>query len=213
MRRLVFFLASCALVACGGSNGTPPATTALAWYPLGEGYAWTYRVVEQGVTVEKRREVVGTHDLAGRTVWMLESREGGERLVAWTDYTPEAGVRRYRDEHYSLASGNLLETNEYEPYTLRMPPPGLDGDMSENYAVRTTSGSGVAVDRREKLHRWSIVSENEELTVPAGTFRTLHVRRLNDDGSKSRDFWYAAGIGKVKETGDFVEELVSYEVP
>lgn len=194
---------------CGGPNH--PSGTADEWYPLAEGNVWNYRITENGASTEKRREVIGQASIAGERAWILESIKGAERVVAWNDYSPETGVRRFRDERYSTASGDLVETSEYEPFTLRMPPPGTDADFAETYTERSTSGGGP-MKAKEKVHRWSIVSTSEEITVPAGTFRTLHVRRLNANGTKARDFWYAAGVGKVKETGDFVEELVSYEV-
>jgi hypothetical protein len=54
------------------------------------------------------------------------------------------------------------------------------------------------------------------VTVPAGTFTTVHVQRVSGSGStKQKDYWFAKGVGKVKETGGGQqnEELMSYSIP
>jgi hypothetical protein len=55
---------------------------------------------------------------------------------------------------------------------------------------------------------------NETVTVPAGTFNNaLKVQRERPDKEDSaRTYWLVPGIGKVKEDGERLEELVSYDV-
>ena len=58
--------------------------------------------------------------------------------------------------------------------------------------------------------RWTVLANDVTLTVPAGTFENvIHVRKV---GSSSKEYWYARGVGKLKETGTQTEELVEYQV-
>jgi hypothetical protein len=43
--------------------------------------------------------------------------------------------------------------------------------------------------------------------VPAGTFDAIVLRKV---GGSEKRYWYVRGVGKVKETGGQVEELVSW---
>ena len=56
------------------------------------------------------------------------------------------------------------------------------------------------------------------VTVPAGTFSTIRLRRqvlVGAGGGEGADktFWFAEGIGKIKETGGQTEELSAYSLP
>jgi hypothetical protein len=55
---------------------------------------------------------------------------------------------------------------------------------------------------------------DEPVTVPAGTFNCLRVRRRasQQDGS-DKTYWFAKGVGKVKEVGGQTEELTSVTIP
>ena len=57
---------------------------------------------------------------------------------------------------------------------------------------------------------------NDELTVPAGTFKSVKIRRDNVSDPETKLFWFAAGVGKIREenpsTGA-VSELTAYEIP
>lgn len=55
---------------------------------------------------------------------------------------------------------------------------------------------------------WSIRSDAEEVTVPAGTFRAVVVVRHAEDPADDKTYWFANGVGKVKESGGKTEELV-----
>ena len=61
---------------------------------------------------------------------------------------------------------------------------------------------------------WTVVGVDESVTVPAGTFTCLHVHSV-ESGAKGYDseFWYARNVGKVKESGTELRELVGYTIP
>ena len=51
------------------------------------------------------------------------------------------------------------------------------------------------------------------LTVPAGTFTCLHLHKVGtDDSTAQKDYWFARGVGKIKESGGQTEELASYSL-
>ena len=58
--------------------------------------------------------------------------------------------------------------------------------------------------------RW-FVERREMVTVPAGTFDALVLRKVSVAAAE-KTYWYAPGVGKVKETGGQTEELTEYEV-
>lgn len=205
------------LAACGPGMSGPGdgggLTAAESWYPLALGNRWEYRIIDGGQEITKIRTVTGTAEVApGVVAWRLESEEGNQKSVAFNDYVPSIGVRRFRDELYSLVSGKLVSSSTYEPYTLRFPPFQVGAGMMEHYVEREYDGSGALVEEKEKVHQWEVISKDEVVTVPAGTFHCMHVRRTNASGSKVREYWMAKGVGKVKELGDFVEELTAWHV-
>jgi hypothetical protein len=64
---------------------------------------------------------------------------------------------------------------------------------------------------QETVHdRWSVVSADETVDVPAGHFE--HVVHLQKISSSTKDYWYARGVGKLKETGGQTEELENYSI-
>ena len=56
-----------------------------------------------------------------------------------------------------------------------------------------------------------MISNTESVTVLAGTYTALHVQRTSSTGT-IQDYWYARGVGKLKETGSGAqdEELMSF---
>jgi hypothetical protein len=54
----------------------------------------------------------------------------------------------------------------------------------------------------------------ESVTVPAGTFEALVLRKVSgaSDGANEKHYWYVPGVGKVKETGSQTEELTEFHL-
>jgi hypothetical protein len=49
------------------------------------------------------------------------------------------------------------------------------------------------------------------VTVPAGTFTAIYLQKASGGGT-TKTYWYVPGVGKVKEDGGQLEELVSHEL-
>ncbi len=77
--------------------------------------------------------------------------------------------------------------------------------------VHLTDGSPDTV--KEKTYAWRVVAVDEEVTVPAGTFKAIKIVRARTDADKvEKAYWLVPGIGKIKESGERDEELVEYQV-
>jgi hypothetical protein len=65
----------------------------------------------------------------------------------------------------------------------------------------------------DKIKQWNVVSIAEPIDVPAGSFTTLHLRS-NDDEDGETDWWWARGVGKIKEgASDENDGLSDYCLP
>ena len=59
--------------------------------------------------------------------------------------------------------------------------------------------------------RWTVIADDETLEVPAGTFEhVIHFQKSG--GGSAKEYWYARGVGKLKETGSQLEELTAFEL-
>ncbi len=70
------------------------------------------------------------------------------------------------------------------------------------------------INKNIKMH-CEIVSANEELTVPAGTFKCvkIYIHQIRDNEPSDEYGWYAPGIGQIKyQTKKTLKVLKSYNV-
>ena len=59
------------------------------------------------------------------------------------------------------------------------------------------------------MDTWRVVALDEMVTVPAGTFSAVVIEKVG--GTSTKRYWFARGVGKVKEqSGTQLEELKSY---
>jgi hypothetical protein len=82
-------------------------------------------------------------------------------------------------------------------------------------SVAKTCGAG-AMKTGTTTHVYTVMSTSTKLTVPAGTFDTVQIKRVDPNTAETKLFWFAKGIGKVRDevpaTGE-VAELTAYTVP
>jgi hypothetical protein len=231
MKSLLVLLAAAPLVAaCGGEEVpetpdggaitcTAPASERLL--PLAVGTVWTYRVTPLGgAPVEKTSTVEAYEDVGERKAGVVAYRVRTEKTdgvtVSWQEDRCTQ-ILRHREQSFDMA-GTQLDDQFYVPAKLRV-------DESEARLAPgvswTTSYSEVSVDpltgntlTKSKTETWTVEAIDEQVTVPAGTFTTVRVRRVGQDaGQADKTFWFARGVGKVKEQGDQLEELVAVVQP
>jgi hypothetical protein len=69
--------------------------------------------------------------------------------------------------------------------------------------------AGAAPATAVSTDTWRVVAVDEMVNVPAGTFSAVLIEKVG--GTSTKRYWFARGVGKVKErSGAQLEELVNY---
>ncbi|MCU0703547.1 MAG: hypothetical protein MUF18_06165 [Fimbriiglobus sp.] len=180
MTRLVFALLLAAPLAIAAP--VPKIKPKAAPFPHTVGTKWEY-----------------THDGDGTQVWVEEVVECEEKDGAVTfkvDITPPAGGKRF--EVYRLKDGELVLTatqaGTYDPPMLIAKVGMKPGDEWVNKIGQ--KGRGGKVEYEVTL----TVGKAEELSTPAGKFTATPVTRGYTNGLGKTTFWFADGVGMVRQT-------------
>jgi len=200
-----------AVAGCGGGGGAatgdPGASAAGSNYlPLAVGASWTYAVTAlsgtmgQGtITVEAAENAPGSGQPALRVHTVLP----GDTTMAWEQALGTAVVRL--EQQQLDQTGAVVVDKQYAPPILVLDESAAHlvsgATWTEQYMeTKTPSTKNKAT---KETTDWTLESVAESITVPAGTYSCIRVRR-NHTSSKTPSnsvSWYAAGVGKVKETG------------
>lgn len=190
-----------------------------AFLPWKEGNTWTYRVTNNGevsmkvTTVLAEEKVGGSGPNADEVAFKVVTKKGElDQTISWQAVQGDSVVR-FREQSFHAETGELELEEHWDPYKLHFDG-SADHTMAgaswlEIYDETKTAADGEP-ETQEARDRWEVDSPEEEVTVPAGTFRAVVVVKAG--GGSLKTYWYARGVGKVKETGGQTEELVSYEV-
>jgi hypothetical protein len=222
-----------AAAACGdddpsGGDGGPgerQEACAAGFLPLKMGAKWTYRVRDQSSGSFSNKET--TVEAFGAVPMMptvmafkLVTRKGAglaDETVSW-QRVDGTKVVRYEEQSYAPAIGGGMPTpgllEWWDPYKLRVDwseehtRKSVQWNVTYNESSRDKAGMTTSHARNE---RWSVEAVNEMVTVPAGSYKTMRVRRVGTDQNAMSDknYWFACGVGKVKETGGQTEELTA----
>jgi hypothetical protein len=213
-----------AAVGCGsedpGATVDPGCLAATgAMLPWTMGNTWTYLVNDEGV-VGMKETTIGAMEPVGGTgpnkdvmAFKVVTHKGVmDQTVSWQ--APDGdNVIRYREQSFSASSGALELEEHWDPHKLH-----IDGTA----AHRVTNASWLEIYEETKLpiggtpesheahDRWTVLSACESVTVPAGTFTAVYLQKVSATGGSAKTYWYVPGVGKVKESGGQLEELVSY---
>lgn len=202
-----------------GDAGATPDPELEPYLPLAEGTRWTYDVTDDGV-VTRKVTTVGAEELVGGTgpnadvlafKVTTEKNDGNDETISWQARSG-ALVVRYREQAFGPSGLDLDE--HWAPYKLRLDESLeriAEGAMWQEVYEETKLVINQAPVTSERVDTWTVLGTNEPVTVPAGTFDCLHVRKIGL--SSNKEYWFARGVGKVKEVGGQTEELVSVEVP
>ena len=125
-------------------------------------------------------------------------------------------VLRLREE--DRKQGKLEQVKTWNPATIK----SLAREQAQgwSYTSNIRELTYTPVDKtsedKEKSYVWSVTAVNQTITTPAGTFtNALRVERKRGDKLKPDDdrvYWLVPGIGKVREEGERLEELVAHDV-
>ncbi len=187
------------------------------YFELRPGARWTYRVDDEGRITLKTQTVGAIEDVGGakagvRAHKLTTTRPGGS-VVSWQEDRGDVVVR-----HRELDMAGDRHTDEiYAPHRTRIdetPAHVTAGAAwSEQYTEHVTDNTGVTVT--EKQETWLVEAVDEVIVVPAGAFCTLRVRRTSTSGggSSTKTYWFARGVGKIKETGENQTETLASFAP
>jgi hypothetical protein len=192
--------------------------------PIKTGNSWTYLVTVTGEgttpktqTVMEQGPVGGTGPNAGVTAFRFVTRKGLDGMDETISWQARVGTRvvRYREQAYMRMAPHGLELEEYwDPHKLRV----------DETPVRMVAGTTwTETDQETKLpvggnmltvpveERWTVTAERQPVTVQGRSYEVMIVTKTSTTSTKT--YWWARGIGKVKEIGDNqTEELMSYQV-
>lgn len=210
--------------ACGTEEADPAPDAAMVdcattgrYMELRTGASWTYQV-DDGELTTKTQEVGPEEDVggakAGTTAFRLTTTKVGGMVVSWQQDTGD-GIVRHRERDMA---GSAQTDEIYSPYRTRLDETDdhteVGATWTEEYTESVTDINNITT-MVDKVETWEVEAVDEVVVVPAGAYCALRVRRTSTAGGidgSDKTFWYARGIGKVKETGaNQTEELVSYE--
>jgi len=130
-------------------------------------------------------------------------------------------LANYREQAFKRGTDMLVEEDWWVPSRLKIdmsPAHTMAGaTWTDTYKEfkHPTAGKTTTTTQNEK---WTVLAVGETVTItpPTGPPRTypncIKLTHDNNSGSMTKTFWYARGIGKVKESGAQIEELIDYKV-
>lgn len=199
----------------GSKDNEDPAATTL--WPLGQGSTWTYRIQDPAKgTFEKKVEVLGEQVVPETTMKAIAVRSTQPNKVETSWQVEQGGtVVRLREE--DRKQGQVTQVTTWNPATIKAlsKAQALGWSYTSNIRELTVEDDGTQ-DDKDKSYIWRVAGVNETVTTPAGTFsNAIRLERKRGDKEKpdeDRTYWLVPGVGKVKEDGERLEELVSFEV-
>lgn len=213
------------LILCGCSSQPPPAFEREPevegpdctlegderFFPIAEGSTWRYRItrLKSGETSEKMHEVGALQDIGGELAGTMalpvtSSKDSGD-TITWQEDTGTSVVRHREQD----LAGMTHHDEYYSPAKLRLdeaPERLVEGTTYEREFEQRKINLGTMEEVVELRHEtWTVARFGEELTLPAGTYCTMQVRRetrVDGELGSDKQYWFARGVGKVKERSD-----------
>jgi hypothetical protein len=203
-------------------SGEPPLEPLLPW---AVGNSWTYEVTKDGVTTIKTttvgelEEIGGTGPYAEQMAYHVTTAKGVDsmdRTESWQAPDADNPLRivRFREQSFGAITGKLQLEEHWDPAKLH-----IDGSTEHTAAEaswledydETKLEVGLQPTTHTVRDRWTVIAADETLEVPAGTFENV-IHFQKSGGSSAKQYWYARGVGKLKETGSQTEVLTDYSV-
>ena len=230
MKSTVCLVVLASLAACGSeqvpdapdaSAAACPTPAAERLLPLAIGNTWTYLVTSSdgATSAPKTSTIEAREDVGDRKAGVVAFRARTEKLdgitVSWQeDQCTE--IARHREQSFDLTN-TLLSDQFYVPEKVRLDETAAHTALAASWATAYVEVEidpvTTAVTTKDKNDRWTVEAVDEAVTVPAGTFAAIKIHRVGDEeGQADKTYWFARGIGKIKETGKQTEELVSYDL-
>jgi hypothetical protein len=200
-----------------------PTAPSGRYEPWHVGAVWTYHLTDPTgalPAVTAKTTMVSWENMpswagpnAGKPAYKIHEEKLVGSLDAWESFEGDNDVR-YAQIDYDQT--NAVVDTQYEvQWRLKLDESAAhiaaNATWTESFDETTTVGT--ATTTKAKTESWQVVNPAESVTVLAGTYTALHVRRTSTSGvtPKMKDYWFVKDVGKVKETGGSQdEELMSY---
>jgi hypothetical protein len=205
-----------------GDDGGTPIVADGPYLPWAEGNTWTYLVTDTAAaTSSEKVTTVGALEAVGGSGpnsavmanhVLTTKMDGTDKTESWQAVVGNQ-VLRYREQAFSASTGMLTAETHWDPPKLRLDESAAHtaaGAMWTEQYDETVLPVGMAPMTSAQQDQWAVVATDQLVTVPAGTFSTLVLTKMG--GVQTKTYYYARGVGKVKEEGTITEELLSFDV-
>ena len=207
--------------ATGPDDGSDMADSGTAadlsgYFPLVDGATWTYRRTSATGEISQEIELMVASEWDGMPAFELRDNEAanGEVSVSFLQQLGTSVLRVHKD----ITVLDMLDSRvDYDPGFVRFNYEWTDQQVEMAGYTRTeTDAMGMLTSEEDRLMTYTVESLSTEVTVPAGTFDCVQVMRVRMDTMETKRFWFAEGVGKVKnetlDTGS-TEELMEFSIP
>jgi hypothetical protein len=197
----VFGVAGCTSVA----HGHEGAAAAASYLPLEVGATWRYAITRddgrrgQGVVSVDGVDYGGP--LGGDAEYRIREDLLDETIWSWEDR--EAKRVALEQEEIDDRTGNVLDEESYDPPITvvdeRADRLAVGAEWPEAFTNTKPNAKGHPKSKRAEA-KWQVESLTDQVSVPAGTFTCLRLRRAQKHRPPVIS-WYAKGVGLVKQQG------------
>lgn len=217
-------LASLLLAACGGDTSGEGGGDACRgpnpddYFPTLDGSRYVYAHTPAAGQPYTETVTFTAVDYAGSDA-VLVAGEGdptGEQVDAYWVRSAGADGDSVRRVHKDVRMGGApVMSVDYDPGFLRFDHAWLDQPVGEPFELsytRTETAADGTVKQDPRTHRFVVESQHEPLTLGNCPYDTVRIRRarVGFGGDEAKVFWFAPGVGKVKEqnlASGSIEEL------
>jgi hypothetical protein len=194
-----------------------PSIDAEEYFPLPHNAVWTYRhtKVGEGSWNEVVTLTAATGDEAPGFKLVDEPNRDGEVTEQLWRWVGTAVMRISRRE---LLNGNLVRLSTYDPGFTRFDTRWTTAGFKETVTyTRTEQESGTGANAESRSQVFEVLSTAETVTIDDTTYEDcLLISRTRPDTADVGHYWFARGVGKVKEIDpDSMtrEELIDFRAP
>lgn len=187
------------------AHGHEGAALAASYLPLEVGAVWRYAITRDDGRQGEGVVSVDGIDYAESSDGVAEYRIREELLdgTTWSWEGREAKRVALVQEEIDDRAGNVLDEESYDP------PITVVDEQAERLAVGakwpeafidTAPNAKGHPKSKHAEAKWEVESVTDQVSVPAGTFTCLRVRRAQKHHPPVLS-WYAKGVGLVKQQG------------
>jgi hypothetical protein len=194
--------------------------------PMAVGNRWTYRVISPVDGTSMKEQVIAGEEVVGGTgpnaaetafhaVTTKMSGQGMDKTESWQAVRGDGSVVRYREIEYKAGTDTANGEEHWDPFKLRIdqsPEHLVAGATWDELYSETKIDKGTATTA-SRDDGWKV----DGVDVPCGPVNgemlsCIELSKGADGADGGKSYWFARCVGKVREQGTQVEELIDYEL-